>query len=134
MGTFSAFMGVREVEWAYHASRGDLPSIRKHGLVPSVNEGLVDEYVARGEDPETIPEMLYFDETPEGLDEYGDLLLRFPFPKDFEDATYKWGTEGLITFKTVPPKVIEYYDAPADEYDEDVDLWKPVVPRRGRRR
>lgn len=115
-------------DYAYHAtSAKNLPSIRKRGLVPEVNWGLVD-YISMntGQDPATIsvPPMLYFflgDQ--EMVMEYGDTILRFPEPADAYDAEPEWGTVGFVTQQTVPPSVIELWDA-------DSESWHPLVRRR----
>ena len=89
------------VEWVYHAtSERNLPGIRKKGLIPQLNEGLIER-------DEEAPPMVYFAEREDFAKDFGSVLLRFPLPDDFDDATYKYGTEGLVTYKRVPPEVIQ---------------------------
>jgi hypothetical protein len=115
--------------WAYHATDPkNLPAIKRKGLVPYPNFGLLDV------EPDA-PDMVYFDYDEkhvqglwgEGSDECPDwedcddwepeesdkksAILRFPEPDDAENAEYKWGTEGSVTYKKVPPSVIEFKDA-----------------------
>jgi len=94
-------------EWAYHATTSArLPSIATHGLEPADPEASLDQ-----------PFGLYFSPLPRLALQWGDVLLRFPWPYEYEEDPYLGSL--LIQDQVVPRAFYtEHAIAP-----EQVEMW-----------
>jgi hypothetical protein len=117
---------TQDTDYAYHATRkSNLASIRKLGLVPSVQ---TSEHA--GEDRATEEPVVFFSPTEDHARVWGEVVLRFPWPDEYEDDPYSDTTwvdgigvvaTNMFTFEPVAPAAIEVRSG---------KTWKPLVARR----
>ncbi len=103
---FMSHTGYRP-EWAYHVtSYGYVEEIAQEGLVPSPQAG--------------YGTVIFFSEHP--ILDYGEVPLRFLWPKDARARGWEWVTE-----QSIPPSDIEVFTGKEGREDVDED-WVQVVP------
>lgn len=115
-----------DTDYVYHATRkSNLPSIRKNGLVPS---GQPPEH--SDEQRGTDEAVVFFAPTEDHARVWGEVVLRFPWPDDYEDDPYSDTTwvkgigvvaSAMFTWEAIPPGLIEVRSGKS---------WKPLVSKR----
>lgn len=113
--------------WAYHStSRRRLPSIRRRGLIPQ-RQPPEHSDEQRG----ALGTVIFFSPTRQLAEEWGEVLLRFPWPEDAQEDPYgdAFLLRGSLTYSNwytespVPLEEIEFYDR---------GVWRQLIsPRHG---
>ncbi|MGH9463090.1 MAG: hypothetical protein ACRD1X_17915 [Vicinamibacteria bacterium] len=93
--------------WAYHGTRPSLlPQIAASGLTPAK----ASRFPTR--------KYVYFSDEYELAADYGDVILRFPWPIDARGFTFEdEGVEEYVSPGAIPPHLIKVYHR---------DRWVPV--------
>jgi hypothetical protein len=106
-------------DYAYHAtSPGRLSMIQRRGLLPRVPSGMDHQ-----------PEGVYFAPSEDTAGYWNEVLLRFPWPQEWEDDTY--GTTTYIDDELVSSSMW----TPHEVLPEDIEVkirgqWRPLVGQR----
>ena len=101
-------------EWAYHATqKASLPRIRREGLLP------------RRPKTKGQPSGVYFAPTARHAAVWGDVILRFPWPSDYEDDVY--GDTTFIEGEVVATAMLAFDAVPAEVIEAKIDgKWVPL--------